>query len=108
MSTEPRIINMRDYGNKCPEWAFRIDRATPFGNPFKIGTGYGTETIHMTRVDVCNQHRDWLNYSSEGVVVAKRFLKEYAGQPVACWCAPKQCHGTNYLEIYDEANEQPN
>jgi len=90
----PRILNMRAYGNQCPEWAFRMDRATKYGNQFRIGDN------GMTREDVCLYHNEWLTCTNEGIALLNQFLTEYDGRPMACWCTPKRCHCDNYARAY--------
>lgn len=99
--TTERIINMRDYGNKCPMWAFRTDRKTPYGNRFKIGNH--TPQGIRTRERSCREHRDWLHLTEEGKKVLEQFLREWDGEkPLACWCVPLACHCNNFLEVWDE------
>lgn len=105
MMTTERIINMRNYNNRCPDWAFRMDRATPYGNPFRIGQAYSDDGHLATRTQVCNYHKDWLLYSDKGLEIIDQFLKEWDGiKPLACWCWPQACHCSNFLEVWDERN----
>ena len=64
---------MHDYRNRCPSWAFRIDRATPYGNPFVMGAMYEKQGP-MTREDAVKQHNDWLLNSDEGLKVLEKIL----------------------------------
>ena len=78
----------------------RIDRTTPWGNPFIVG-------VNGDRNTVCNLHKRWLNewvinqreikykigireYSNKWVI---EHLEELINKKVVCWCAPERCHG---------------
>jgi hypothetical protein len=82
----------------------QIDRATPWGNPFIIGAD-------GNRGGVCDLHKYWLErwilnkheevhkigireYSNKWVM---EHIKELKGKDLACWCAPKQCHGDTLI-----------
>lgn len=60
----------------------RIDRGTPWGNPYRIGQD-------GTRGDVLRAHEDWLRLEYELVSEIWR-LRD---QSLACWCDPLPCHG---------------
>lgn len=62
--------------------AVRIDRGTPWGNPYRINE-------HGTRSDVLRLHEDWLRYEVELVSEIWRLR----GLSLACWCDPLPCHG---------------
>lgn len=84
----------------------RIDRQTPVGNPFYMSS-------ETERNKVCEQYQayfdrkvsekidiDFMHYLRGIYLYAQR-------QPVAlaCWCAPKRCHGETikkFIESYKE------
>jgi hypothetical protein len=94
-----------------PPGTVKVDRTTPFGNPFSI-----KEHGHDRAVEL---HRAWLtgSLSDEGIPVARMeelmalrmkvlaALPALRGKMLACWCAlPKpgqrdNCHATLLLEL---------
>lgn len=90
-----RVVNIRDLGPRddWPEDIARIDRLTPYGNPFKISDTVG-------RDDVIAWYRKWL----EGVLaMTPDFLEPLRGRRLACWCAPLPCHGDVIIEMLDKS-----
>ena len=64
----------------------RIDRATRWGNPFVIGRdGSRTEVIEKYRANL------WRDTRAGRVGLDE--LAALEGKRLACWCAPKPCHG---------------
>ncbi len=65
----------------------RVDRATPWGNPFVVGR-------HGTRAQVIARYRRhlWQRIRAGEIDLAK--LAALDGLDLACWCHPKPCHGT--------------
>jgi Domain of unknown function (DUF4326) len=71
---------VRAEDDRCP---IRVDRATPWGNPFVIGRDGG-------RATVIARYRD--HYLPCRPVLLAR-LGELRGKALGCWCAPLACHG---------------
>ena len=66
--------------------AIRIDRATRWGNPYRIGEhGNRQEVIALYRVYLWNKIRS-------GEIPLDQ-LATLHGQTLACWCKPLPCHG---------------
>jgi hypothetical protein len=86
----PDVLNMRRVGYR-PDAAC-IDRSTPYGNPFIIG-------VHGTRDEVCDKHLEW---AREKAAANPKWLEYLRGKDLLCHCAPKRCHGTNYLILLEE------
>ena len=84
----PRLINLHD---EIPpkENYVRIDRQSPYGNPFRIG-------IHGNRDACIIKHDTWFLANE---VLKARVLTELAGKDLGCWCWPEKCHGGNYLRF---------
>lgn len=74
----------------------RIDRASPWGNPFVIGQD-------GNRDEVIAKYRDWVLNSLDG---QGRWIRENVhllkDQTLACWCHPSDCHG-NFLAALADA-----
>jgi hypothetical protein len=103
-----QVVNIKDK-KKGEVWVFnpiRIDRTTPWGNPFIMGIDGG-------RDEVCDRYMKWLDewvndkseikykigsreYSNKWVV---EHLYELKGKDVACWCSPLRCHGEILIKM---------
>lgn len=68
-----------------------IDRSTPLGNPFRLG-------VHGDRVTVLSRHRTYLYERVERDLEFRRLVLNLRGKKLGCHCAPKLCHGMNYVE----------
>lgn len=99
---DPRLLNIRDLP-KIGVWPAdirRIDRRSPFGNPFRIGAIYtlpsgdrrlDRETaLALYRIDLTRK-----------LVADPTFLEPLRGHRLACWCTPERCHGEIILEELD-------
>lgn len=64
----------------------RVDRATKWGNPFRIGR-------HGTRAEVIERYRRELWQRIRAGEVDLDELAALDGRDLACWCAPLPCHG---------------
>ena len=81
-----KLISMRDHGNRCPEGAIRIDRATKWGNPFRLQRG-------VERGATLERYRKHLWREIKAGRITLPELKDLDGKTLACWCAPHACHG---------------
>ena len=86
------ILNLRHIpGDIDPEALLergivRVDRATPFGNPFPIGKRFGN------RAEVVERYRQDLWRRIRSADIPLETLAPLDGMPLACWCHPKPCH----------------
>ena len=88
----PRIYNMRKWAHErepIPADAVRVDRRTPWGNPFIMRR-------ERDRDAVCEQ---FATYARERVAREPRWLAPLRGKDLACWCWPKRCHAETLLEL---------
>ena len=92
--TTPKVINLRDTGGKVPEGAVRVDRATKWGNPFRMTDG-------LSRAEVIRAFRDLVQ--TQGDLLAA--LPELRGKDLACWCAPLPCHADVLLELANRRDQ---
>lgn len=72
----------------------RIDRLTKFGNPYKMEKSTPEE-----RDRVIGLFRE---YANKKVQDQPGFFNELKGYDLACWCAPRPCHGDVIIEILKE------
>lgn len=79
----------------------RIDRKTPWGNPFELDH-------ESDRATVIQQYAAWLaTGDSLGMfnpAWVREQLPQLQGKRLGCWCAPKACHGDTLMTL---ANSLP-
>lgn len=72
-----------------PPDTVKVDRTTPFGNPFPIDRG---------RAQSVQAFREWFTSTKEGKALAKRAREELRGKNLACWCPLNgPCHADTLL-----------
>ena len=65
----------------------RVDRATPWGNPWPVGSKYGS------RHEVVERYRRHLWQRIRTGDIPLQELAALSGKPLACWCWPRRpCH----------------
>jgi len=75
-----------------------VGRPSPFGNPFS----WKSDTLaqfRCTQEDCLRLYETWLLGQPELVARVKAELR---GKVLACWCAPKPCHGDILARIANE------
>ena len=75
--------------------AVRVDRTSPYGNPFRIG-------VDGDREAVIEKFR--VNLRAHPALVA-RIRRELKGALLECWCAPEACHADVIAAVAD--GEEP-
>lgn len=87
-----RLLNLRNYRNKpLPPNTVVIDRTGKWGNPYVINVhGNREECVEKYRMDIMEDEE-----------MQENVKMELTGKTLACWCAPKLCHGHVLLEIID-------
>lgn len=86
--SEPKVVHC-----KRASYDVYIGRPSKWGNPFVIGRD-------GTREEVIEKYRDWLlNCNDLKAAEALASLSELKGKVLACWCAPKACHGDVLVEL---------
>ena len=92
---EPKVLNIKSIKGSWPENTVRVDRRSPWGNPFAMKNASDAE-----RNRVCDAFEEmaakWL---PETIAALKKDLK---GKNLACWCSPKKCHADTLLRIANE------
>lgn len=87
-----RVVNLRK-----DDFDVYIGRPGTFGNPFIIGRD-------GNRDDVCDKHWEWLFGRLDAPDGRKpptisAIKASCQGRRLGCFCAPKRCHGDNYVRI---------
>lgn len=99
-----RIQLRRAKGWRMPENAIKVDRTTPWGNPFIVGKD-GTQA---ECVDLYRMLLGGYMCISRGGLEAQRAARDYVaenrakliGKDLACWCRPgTPCHADVLLEL---------
>ena len=91
-TTLPKIHNLRTLSGDLSAPALlkrgivRVDRKTPWGNPYPIGKRFGS------RADVIERYRQdlWRRIRSGEMPLEE--LAALANRELACWCVPRPCH----------------
>lgn len=88
--------------------ARRVDRATPYGNPFRFQSDEGCFVFTVDEeTDVAGSaarlvalFRCWALAHPDGIALMARARRELRGCNLACWCGlEKPCHRDVLLEI---------
>ncbi|GAA3417707.1 DUF4326 domain-containing protein [Streptosporangium vulgare] len=86
---ETVVVTLRGAHNSLIEWAdaaglyMRIDRKTPWGNPFETPADGDRDTVIRNYAEHYLPHKPSLLSR----------LPELRGKALGCWCAPLACHG---------------
>lgn len=102
------IVNLRDN----PTYHFRVDRASPLGNPIPINKSAPNQKLE--RDMVCDYYEGWLQQKirDKNKDVCDMLNKIYAharDNPetiLACWCVPKRCHAETIKRVVEEKLEK--
>jgi hypothetical protein len=88
----PRVV--RIFSTPDRDHTKRIDRATQWGNPFILHD-------ESMRDEVCDAFEE---YARHRLLSEPDWLEPLRGYDLACWCAPKRCHGDTILKLLAERN----
>lgn len=80
----PTVVNMKQ--SKC---TMRIDRASKWGNPFKLGS-------EINREKCIEEYRHYFLLRPDLI----KALPELSGHTLGCWCKPLACHGDVLVEMF--------
>jgi hypothetical protein len=84
-----RIQLKRTKGWRLPANTVKVDRSTPYGNPYRIGPSFDRESAVSA----------FRGYLGERLASDPDFLEPLRGKNLACWCAPGEiCHADVLLE----------
>jgi hypothetical protein len=105
--SDPRRANLRDFHRargrgraiELPAGVVRVDRATPWGNQYRIGQALAPYFPALERHHVIELYRKWLDMK---LFADPEFIEPLRGKRLACWCAPDlACHVDVLLEVLD-------
>jgi len=86
---ETVVVTLRGSHNSLIAWAdaaglyMRIDRKTPWGNPFELPGDGDRDTV------IASYEQHYLPHKPS---LTKR-IDELSAKALGCWCAPEPCHG---------------
>ncbi len=87
-----RVQLSRKKGWRMPPNTVKVDRTTPWGNPYK----------DTSREVMLKRFREWISRPEQRTLV-KRARMELRGKNLACWCPlDKPCHVDLWLELLGE------
>jgi hypothetical protein len=96
--TDLRAWSLRRGAPKPPPGAVRVDRKTPYGNPFQMDTPGCVRD--GTRDEVIQKFRDWISSEDpKAVALLAQARRELRGKHLLCWCAPEACHADVWIEL---------
>jgi hypothetical protein len=107
MSTPVRIQLSRAKGWRMPENTVKVDRTTPWGNPFVVGkAGTADRCVQLFRYllggYLCMTSGD-VKAQAAYLEHVKEHRAELRGKNLACWCRPGQpCHADVLLELANQ------
>lgn len=104
MSGPCRIQLSRARGWRMPENTVKVDRTTPWGNPFIVGEhGTREECVRLYSLLMCGYLCVGMGNEDEQKRAYKHVLDhrhELRGKHLACWCPPGEtCHADVLLQI---------
>ncbi len=86
----------------------RIDRQSPVGNPFYMHN-------ESERNAVCDQYQEYFNNNIANKNRCPEFMEylrdiykkaQVTKVALACWCAPKRCHGETIKKFIESFNKE--
>jgi hypothetical protein len=119
MSDQPvRIQLQRTPGWRMPPNTVKVDRTTPWGNPYRVGEPVDMKVARRWEWKMRDPHRITetaelavrrfavslgLDYASHQLV-----RDELGGRNLACWCKPGEpCHADVLLELANSNPSEP-
>lgn len=88
-----------------PANTVKIDRTSPWGNPFKVGST-ATHPVTGKRIKIDSSETSialyqlWLTKTAAGKTLAIAARRELKGRNLACWCRiGGPCHGDVLLRL---------
>lgn len=85
----------------------KVDRTTPYGNPYKVTPQllaiHKGDKRSATKACVAS-FVDFLHDSDEGRELVAKARRELRGKNLACWCRiGEPCHADEWLKIINES-----
>ena len=101
-----RVKLSRTKGWRMPPGAVKVDRTTPWGNPFIPSQVHAS--IGRAVVDRAEAFRLYESYATTNDALKRKARAELHGKDLACWCADDAtCHATVLLDLANAPDERP-
>ena len=91
------VVNKYKVNMSDPDIVY-IGRGSLFGNPFKMHS-------EDDRSKVIDLYRHWLWKALQEGKITKEMLLALDGKRLACYCAPKACHGDVLVKAIEWVKE---
>ena len=91
------VVNKYKVNMSDPDIVY-IGRGSLFGNPFKMHN-------EDDRAKVIELYRHWLWKALQEGKITKEMLLALDGKRLACYCAPKACHGDVLVKAIEWVKE---
>lgn len=96
-----RVQLRRTKGWKMPTNTVKVDRATKWGNPFRVGQpGIATAQDAVDRFILVHE-------APEFRLIREEIRRELRGKNLACWCKRAPCHADVLLRLANGKLSQP-
>ena len=109
MSEAPKRIKLsRAKGWRMPPETVKVDRATKWGNPFKVGVdGTAAECVYLHRAllagNVCLTSKASYDDQIQHRKHVAENISALSGKDLACWCPlDKPCHADVLLRLAND------
>lgn len=99
--TKPKRIQLsRKRGWRMPPNTVKVDRSTPWGNPFKVHKGVEFPNV----AESVAMFRSWMTRpGTVGWELSACVRRDLRGKNLGCWCKPgSPCHADVLLEIAND------
>ncbi len=94
-----RVRLSRQRGWRMPPFTVKVDRSSPFGNPYHGGREAGGESGVDLEM-LAKLFRNYLHREGEGAALLERARRELRGWNLACWCPlGGACHADILLDL---------
>jgi hypothetical protein len=95
--TPKRIQLKRSGGWRMPPNTVKVDRATRYGNPYKVGTVVAADRVIDTTEHAIEAFR---HYATRRLLDDPKWLEDLRGKDLACWCKEgSPCHADVLIKL---------
>lgn len=96
------VVNKYNVNMDDPDIVY-IGRGSVWGNPFPM-----KDKSEQERYRVIKAYRQWLWFQQMQGQITKEMILDLEGKRLACYCAPKSCHGDVLIKAIEWAKQNEN
>lgn len=96
------VVNKHKVNMDDPDIVY-IGRGSVWGNPFPM-----KDKSEQERSRVIKAYRQWLWLQQMQGHITKEMILDLEGKRLACYCAPKACHGDVLIKAIEWAKQNEN